>query len=120
MVLEDDQSNSYSMFGAFALRNDMTPPAFSKTFSVFCRHLQEQGYVRDWRVWIRRPHAGYDNRAPDVPILVEIEFCSRSAALECYAYVEADQEPLKTLHRDMNRMVHDTFFALYEKLSSTV
>ncbi|WP_367575955.1 DUF6614 family protein [Pelagibius sp. Alg239-R121] len=104
------------MFGAFDLQAGNDLVSFKKAFDGFCEHLRQQGHVHSWRLWERLPHGGYDNRPPPVPILVEMRFHDHPASLACYKYVEANQEPLRTLHRSMNQQINDTFFALYREL----
>ena len=74
------------------------------------------GLLESWAVFSRHPHSGYDAMPPDQSCLVEMHFKNPTQAQACYDYVEADQEPLRSLHRTMNKKVTDTIFALYENV----
>ena len=103
------------MFGAFDLKPGIDAAKFQTAFDAFCRHLKEQGYNTSWRMWKRSPHDGYDNGAPNVAYLLEMTFHSHQASLDCWDYVERDEEPLKSLHRAVNQKVIDAKFALYQE-----
>lgn len=115
--MPERQSEFCSMFGAFDLKAGNNLVSFKKVFDGFCEHLRQQGYVHSWRLWERSPHDGYDNRAPIVPILIEMRFHYHLESIVGYDYIEADQEQLRSLHRSMNQQVQDTFFALYRELA---
>lgn len=104
-----------SMFGAFNLRKGKTISTFKQAFDAFCEDLKTEGYLHSWRLWERAYHEGYDTKFPDVGILLEMCFHNHNASLECWDYVEAGSEPMKTLHVAMNRQVQDAIFALYHQ-----
>jgi len=105
-----------TMHGLFDLKPGITADAYGAAFEAFCRHLKDQGYVADWRFMRRAPHQGYDRNPPGSGFYVSIDFPDREAAEECYRYVAADAEPLRTLHRTMNSKVVPTTtqFFLFE------
>ncbi|MEP6567812.1 MAG: DUF6614 family protein [Mesorhizobium sp.] len=103
-----------TMHGLFHLRSPDELPRFKAAYDAFAGHLQELGYVSGWRLMRRSPHDGYDARPPEQPLYVAMDFPDLTTAQACYAYVEADQEPLKALHRAVNREVHTTQFFLCE------
>ena len=51
-------------------------------------------------------------------MLIEMDFPDQATAEACWNYVEADEEPLKSLHRAVNRSVIDAHFSLYEAMAS--
>jgi hypothetical protein len=105
-----------TMHGLFDLKPGITAEAYGAAFEAFCRHLKDQGYVTDWRFMRRAPHPGYDRNPPESGFYVGIDFPDRETADECYRYVAADAEPLRTLHRTMNSKVvpTTTCFFLFE------
>jgi hypothetical protein len=107
-----------TMHGLFDLKPGITADAYGAAFEALCRHLKEQGYVADWRFMRRAPHRGYDRNPPEVGFYVSIDFPGRDKAEECYRYVAADAEPLRTLHRTMNSKVVPTTtqFFLFEEI----
>lgn len=105
-----------SMFGAFNLRKGKDIFSFKQAFDAFCEHLCAEGYLRSWRLCKRAYHEGYDSGFPDVEVLLEMCFHDHKTSLVCWDYVEAGSEPMKTLHVEMNRQVHDAIFALYHQM----
>lgn len=94
-----------SLQGLFDLKPQTDKMAFSETFDAFCRHLQSKGYVASWHLAERLEHPGYDRRPPMGRLFVTLDFPDRAAAEACFAYVAADEEPLRGLHRAMNSKV---------------
>ncbi len=103
----------HSMFGIFTLREGVQIVEFFDAFNAFGEHLRNQGYASAWRFMSHEAHEGYDARPPSQPFLVEVCFESRDQAQRCWDYVEKDEEPLRSLHRNVNRRTIDTHFALY-------
>ena len=97
-----------TMHGLFDLKPEIELGAYRAAFEAFCRHLQEQGYVKQWRFMRRSSHPGYDRNSPETAYYVSIDFPDRVLAEACYRYVAADQEPLRSLHRAMNSKVVPT------------
>jgi hypothetical protein len=105
------------MLGIFNLVPTESMPRYRAAFEAFSQHLYEVELLESWAVFSRHPHNGYDAMPPDQSCLVEMHFKDSIQAQACYDYVEADQEPLQSLHRTMNKKVTNTIFALYEKAS---
>jgi hypothetical protein len=105
-----------TMHGLFHLREQARDADFRAAYDAFGEHLRSLGYVVSWRFMRRSPHDGYDARPPEQPFYVSMDFPDIEAARACYRYVEADEEPLKTLHRAVNRKVHTTQFFLCEDI----
>ena len=107
-----------TMHGNFDLIAGIKTADFHQAFDGFCRHLSDVGYVTGWQFAVRTPHAGYDARPPQTKYYVAMHFPSYEIAERCYAYVAADEEPLKTLHRAVNRKVvrETTSFYLCETM----
>jgi len=105
-----------TLHGLFDLKPGITPEVYRAAFEAFCRHLRDQGYVARWAFMRRSPHPGYDRAPPETTFHVSIDFPDRMTADECYRYVAADAEPLRSLHRSMNSKVVPTTtrFFLFE------
>jgi len=104
------------MHGLFDLKPGIEEAAYGAAFAAFCRHLQDQGYVRRWQFMRRSPHPGYDRNPPETGFYVAVDFPDRAAAEACYRYVAANEEPLRSLHVAMNSKVvaATTRFFLFE------
>ncbi len=111
------QTEYYSMFGAFNLREGIELSAFKQVYDTFCEHLNQQGYVHSWRLWKRAYHSGYDAQFPDVGVMVEMCFHDHAASLASWGYVKADEEPMRSLHVAVNTKVIDAFFVLFEEVA---
>lgn len=110
--MENTNTSSCSMFGAFNLQSGKTLLTFQLAFDAFCTHLKEVGYVPSWRVWERAYHDGYDTRFPDVSVMIEMRFHTYEAAMEAWDYIESKSEPMHGLHVAMNMQVTDSYFVL--------
>ena len=100
------------MFGAFNLRADVILKDFKLDFDAFCQHLKVEGHLRDWRLWERAYHAGYDTRFPEVRIIIEMRFAHYQASIDAWDFVVAASETTRTLHRRMNSKICDAHFVL--------
>jgi hypothetical protein len=107
------------MFGVFNLRKGVDLQTFKQAFDAFCIHLTQRGYVHSFRVWKRAHHSGYDANFPDVEVMVEMSFHDHGASLACWDYVEAHQEPIRTLHIAVNGKVTDARFVLFQEVTLT-
>ena len=106
-----------TMHGLFDLKPGIDLQDYRNALEAFCRHLQAQGYVAGWSLMRRSPHPGYDRNPPETAYYVSIDFPDRAQAENCYRYVAANEEPLRSLHRTMNAKVVPTTtrFFLFEK-----
>jgi hypothetical protein len=104
------------MHGLFDLRPGIEAGDYRAAFEAFCQHLRQQGYVTGWSFMRRSPHAGYDRKPPETTFHVGIDFPDRSRAEDCFRYIAANQEPLRSLHIAMNAKVvtATTQFFLFE------
>jgi hypothetical protein len=93
------------MHALFDLKRDVAEGDFRKSLEDFCRHLQGEGYVIDWR-WMRQivPEGPAFPR-PTQTHFVAFEFLDEAVEQDCYQYVAANAEPIRTLHRAMNSKV---------------
>jgi hypothetical protein len=89
----------------FDLKPEVVEGDFKKALEDFCRHLQTEGYLIDWR-WMRQivPNGPAFPR-PTQKNFVVIEFLDEMAEERCYEYVAANDEPIRSLHRAMNSKV---------------
>jgi hypothetical protein len=108
----DQKPDFCSMFGVFNLREGIELPEFKLAYNAFCIHLSQRGYVHSSRVWRRAYHSGYDANFLEFSIIVEMCFHNYAASLECWRYVEANEEPIRTLHVAMNKKVMEARFVL--------
>ncbi len=106
-----------SLFGAFNLREGISLQEFKQAYDAMCEHLRQQGYLQRWRIWERAYHSGYDARFPEVEVMVEMCFHNHEASLTSWDYVEAADEPLRSLHTDVNNKVVDAMFVLFRDLN---
>lgn len=111
-----------SLQGIFDLKPQIDKTAFSEAFEAFCRHLQSKGYVDSWRLAERFEHPGYDRRPPTGRLFVTLDFPDKAAAEACFAYVAADEEPLRNLHCAMNSKVEksSTSFFLIREIQARI
>ncbi|WP_282604406.1 DUF6614 family protein [Pelagibius sp. Alg239-R121] len=100
------------MHGLFGLKDDCDEVQFRDSFDAFSGHLKQLNLLITWRFMRQEPHDGYNRRPPEAPYYVSMEFLDNDQAEACWAYVEQDEEPLKSLHRAMNRQVQNTQFFL--------
>ena len=107
-----------TMHGTFDLKDNVAGPNFARAFSAFCAHLQSKGFLTGWQFAERAPHSGYDRAPPATRYYVAIHFPAYEIAEQCYAYVAADQEPLKSLHKAVNSKVvrETTRFCLFRMI----
>lgn len=103
-----------SMFGVFNLQKSVDLAGFKISFDAFGAHLKQAGFVQDWRVLQRSAHDGYDADFPDLSVMVEVRFNDRAAADAGWAYVEAAEDPLHSLHLAVNLSIKDSMFVLFE------
>jgi hypothetical protein len=106
-----------SMFGMFNLRGGIDLPAFKTDYDALCEHLNLEGYLISWRMWERAYHHGYDAGYPEVAVMIEMCFHDHAASLACWDYVEANEEPLKTLHMAVNSKVENSMFVLHREVT---
>ncbi len=102
----------FVLHGLFELKDGYGETDFRHAFDAFASHLQEQSLLRKWRFMRQEDHAGYNRRPPAKPFYIAMEFTDRAQSEACWDYVEKDEEPLKSLHRAMNRQVTNTSFFL--------
>ena len=108
------------LHGTFALKDGISDAAYSQAFTAFCAHLKAMNYVAGWSFGRRVAPSGYERLAPDGRYYTAIDFGDMAAAQDCYDYVAADEEPIRSLHRAMNSFVDPacTRFFLTEAFSS--
>jgi hypothetical protein len=94
-----------TMHGTFDLKDNVAARDFAEAFSAFCAHLQSKGFLTGWQFAERAPHSGYDRMPPETRYYVATDFPDSALAQQCYAYVAADEEPLKSLHKAVNSKV---------------
>jgi len=107
-----------TMHGTFDLKDNVAGPNFARAFSAFCAHLQSKGFLNGWQFAERAPHAGYDRAPPASRYYVATHFPDLEFVQQCYAYVAAGEEPLKSLHKAVNsRVVRETTrFCLFREI----
>ena len=107
------------MHGYFEIGDAVSEGDFKQAFDSFSLHLREMDYVQNWTFMRRKPHDGYDNRSPNGPFSVSIDFADMATAQACYDYVAANNEPLRSLHRAVFSKVvkSTTSFVLLEEVS---
>ena len=94
------------LHGLFTLAEGVSEAEFVPAFEAFYQHLHEQGFVQSYRLMRRQPLPGQFGAAlPPFEFHIEIEFASLAADAACYEYVAQDEEPVRSLHRAMNRKV---------------
>jgi uncharacterized protein DUF6614 len=89
----------------FSLRKGTTEEAFLSACGAFYRHLQDAGYARGFRCLKRLPLPGFGLRLPDFDYQIIIEFADAQTEAACYGYLQANQEPVRSLHAAMNSKV---------------
>ena len=94
-----------TMHGLYFLRDPGTEAQFKDAYHAFGGHLVDEGYITTWRLMRRLPHEQYDSRPPTQPYYCALDFPSVKLAQACHDYVEANQDPLRTLHRAVNQLV---------------
>lgn len=106
------------MHGIFDLKDTQGDAVFASAFNAFCEHLKSKRYVVRYSFAKRAPHVGYDRVPPNTLYYVSIDFPDMTTANACYAYVAADKEPLRTLHREVySRVVKESArFYLFEDI----
>jgi hypothetical protein len=89
----------------FSLRKETTEEAFLSACGAFYQHLHDIGYARGYRCLKRLPLPGFGLRLPDFDYQMTIEFADAETEAACYDYVQANQEPVRSLHAAMNSKV---------------
>ena len=89
----------------FSLRKGTTEEAFLSACDAFYRHLRDAGYARGFRFLRRLPLPGFGLRLPDFDYQIIIEFADAQTEAACYGYLQANQEPVRSLHAAMNSKV---------------
>ena len=100
------------LHGLFELKDGYLERDFRDAFDAFAQHLRDQSLLVEWRFMRQEEHEGYNRRPPETPHYIAMEFTDRTQSEACWDYVEKDEEPLKSLHRAMNRQVTNTRFFL--------
>lgn len=106
------------MHGLFDLKEKYNEHEFKQAVDNFAAHLQQMNMLSAWRFMRRTPHPGYDARPPAKNFYVSVEFIDLPQSQECWAYVENNQEPLRSFHRAVNSKVKNTIFFLCEDVES--
>ena len=102
------------MHGLFDLKTNYTSEQFKQAFDAFALHLKAVNLLVNWRYMQRTPHEVYDACPPQMDFYVAMEFSDSLQSEKCKDYVQQDIEPVKSLHRAVNRQVHNTQFFLTE------
>ncbi len=89
----------------FSLRKETTEEAFLCACNAFYQHLRDIGYARGYRCLKRLPLPGFGLRLPDFDYQIIIEFADAETEAACYGYVQANQQPVRSLHAAMNSKV---------------
>lgn len=106
------------LHGLFDLRLGVSVEDFRSAFQAFHGHLRTKHFVRSARFMRHEPHGGYDSSPPKTAFYIAMEFVDREQAERCWSYVEADREPLHTLHSSMNKLVQTARFFFYSDVWS--
>ena len=100
------------MHGLFDLNNDQKEEEFRQSFDLFSEHLRDIGVVVGGRFMRHQEHDGYNAREPATDYYVSVEFADMHSAEECWALIEAADEPLKSLHDAVFSKIENTVFFL--------
>ena len=99
------------MHGLFDLKDDVEEAAFRQAFELFAEHLKDNRMVISSRFMRHQAHDGYNAREPLTEYYVSIEFEDMGQAEACWAYVQANDEPLKSLHSAVfSKVCNSSFF----------
>lgn len=101
------------LHGLFELKEVYGEAEFRNAFDAFAKHLKEQSFLLGWRFMQQEVHEGYNRRPPETPYYIAMEFADRPQSEACWDYVEKDEEPVRSLHRAMNRQITNARFFLY-------
>ena len=100
------------LHGFFDLRPNVDEDRFRAAFHAFYDHLRIEGLVTSARFMRREPHSGYDSTPPETQFYTAIEFRDMAQAERCWAYLEVNAEPVRSLHITMNRLIRSARFFL--------
>lgn len=100
------------MHGLFDLKGGVDEADFHAAFAAFGGHLKACELATSWRMMRRQEHAGYDNGPPQTRYYLSVEFKDVEQSERCWSYVEKNDEPLRSLHQNMNSKVHNARFFL--------
>ncbi len=100
------------LHGLFELKDGYGDTDFRDAFDAFANHLRNQSLLLEWRFMRQEAHEGYNRRPPEAPNYIALEFADKTQSEACWAYVENDEEPIRSLHRRMNRQITNASFFL--------
>lgn len=100
------------MHGLFDLKDGEKEQEFRRSFDLFSEHLKDLRMVVSGRFMRHQEHDGYNARGPLTQYYVSVEFASMHRAEECWALIEAADEPLKSLHNAVFSTIENTVFFL--------
>jgi hypothetical protein len=89
----------------FSLREGTVEEDFFSALRAFCQHLHEVGYASGFHCLKRLPLPGFGACLPAFDYQAVIEFADADTEAACYDYVQANQEPVRSLHLAMNSKV---------------
>ena len=100
------------MHGLFDLKEGRTEGDFRRAFDLFSEHLKNLDMVVSWRFMRHQEHEGYNAREPSTQYYVSVEFADMHRAEQSWAYIEKNDEPMKSLHDAVLSKIQDTVFFL--------
>lgn len=100
------------MHGLFDLIDGEQEEKFRQSFDQFSEHLIGHRIMTSGRFMRHQKHDGYNARAPSTQYYVSVEFADMHQAEECWALIEAADEPLKSLHNAVFSTIENTVFFL--------
>ena len=100
------------MHGLFDLKEGRTEGDFRRAFDLFSEHLKDLDMVVSWRFMRHQEHEGYNAREPSTQYYVSVEFADMHRAEQSWAYIEKNDEPMKSLHDAVLSKIQDTVFFL--------
>ena len=100
------------MHGLFDLKEGLKEGDFRQVFDRFSEHLKDLGMVVSWRFMRHQEHEGFNAREPSTQYYVSVEFADMHHAEQSWAYIEKNDEPMKTLHDAVLSKIQNTVFFL--------
>ncbi len=100
------------MHGLFDLKEGRAEGDFRRAFDLFSEHLKNLDMVVSWRFMRHQEHEGYNAREPSTQYYVSVEFADMHRAEQSWAYIEKNDEPMKSLHDAVLSKIQDTVFFL--------
>ncbi|NKB36459.1 MAG: hypothetical protein GKR93_04715 [Gammaproteobacteria bacterium] len=64
----------------------------------------------------RQAHSGYNADAPETTYYLAMEFNDLQQAEQCWAFIESDDEPVRSIHNAVKQSIKNSSFFLYRDI----